>query len=160
MSDIVIRPKTIEDTIWIEHYLDREWGSRMIVTRGLLHDATGIPAFVAEIDGERIGLATYRFEDGQCELLTLNSDREKLGVGTALVKAVRDAAIGKHCARLWLVTTNDNLHALQFYQRRGFKLACLHRNAIHLSRQLKPSIPEVGLNDIPIRDEIELEIML
>ncbi len=160
MSDILIRPKTIEDTIWIEHYLEREWGSRMIVSRGLLHDATGIPAFIAEIDSKRIGLATYRFEDSHCELLTLNSDREKVGVGIALVEAVRAAASRKGCRRLWLVTTNDNLHALQFYQKRGFKLACLHRNAIHLSRKLKPSIPEVGLKGIPIRDEIELEIML
>jgi hypothetical protein len=59
--------------------------------------------------------------------------------------------------RVWLITTNDNLDALRFYQRRGFTLAALHRGAVARSRRLKPTIPEVGAHGIPIRDELELE---
>jgi len=28
--------------------------------------------------------------------------------------------------RVFLITTNDNLHALDFYQRRGFELVAVH----------------------------------
>ena len=62
------------------------------------------------------------------------------------------------CRRLWLVTTNDNVDALRFYQRRGFRLTELQAGAVDVSRAtLKPSIPEVGDHGIPIRDELVLE---
>jgi hypothetical protein len=51
------------------------------------------------------------------------------------------------------------MHALRFYQKQGFMIAALHRNAIAASRRLKPEIPEIGFDGIPIRDEIELEII-
>ena len=73
---------------------------------------------------------------------------------------VRAAAVAAGCRRLWLITTNDNLPALRFYQRRGFVLAALHRDAIAASRRLKPQIPLLGLDNIPIRDELELEMAL
>lgn len=62
--------------------------------------------------------------------------------------------------RLWLITTNDNMEALRFYQKRGFILSALYPNALEESRKLKPEIPEVGLEGIPLRDEIELEFKL
>jgi hypothetical protein len=62
------------------------------------------------------------------------------------------------CARLWVITTNDNVDALRFYQRRGFCLVRVHRGAVDRSRAgLKPEIPAVGAYGIPLRDEIELE---
>jgi hypothetical protein len=59
-----------------------------------------------------------------------------------------------------LITTNDNLHALGFYQKRGFRLVAVHSNALAASRKIKPSIPDFGMHGIPLRDEIELEILL
>jgi hypothetical protein len=60
--------------------------------------------------------------------------------------------------RVWLVTTNDNLDALRFYQRRGFRIAQVRPGAVDETRKtLKPSIAEVGDFGIPIRDEIVLE---
>jgi hypothetical protein len=61
---------------------------------------------------------------------------------------------------LWLITTNDDLRALGFYQKRGMSLVMVYRNAMDLARKLKPQIPLVGLNCIPFRDEIELEMVL
>jgi hypothetical protein len=59
---------------------------------------------------------------------------------------------------MWLVTTNDNLEALRFYQRRGFVLSALRAGAVdEARRELKPMIGRVGNFGIPIRDEIELE---
>ena len=85
---------------------------------------------------------------------------EGIGVGSALVSTLEDAARAAGCRRLWLITTNDNLEALRFYQRRGFVLAALHPGAIEASRRLKPVIPLVGHDGIPIRDELELERLL
>jgi hypothetical protein len=62
--------------------------------------------------------------------------------------------------RLWLVTTNDNTAALRFYQRAGWELVAFHHNALAQSRVLKPSIPQMGLDSIPIRHELELELPL
>jgi ribosomal protein S18 acetylase RimI-like enzyme len=81
-------------------------------------------------------------------------------VGSALIAAVRAAAQAAGCRRLWLVTTNDNTRALRFYQKRGFRLAALYPNAMERYRRLKPQIPELGLDGIPLRDEIELEMTL
>jgi hypothetical protein len=61
---------------------------------------------------------------------------------------------------VWLITSNDNLNALRFYQRRGYRLAAVHRDAIVLARQIKPEIPLVGDFGIPLTDEIELEKLL
>jgi GNAT superfamily N-acetyltransferase len=93
-----------------------------------------------------------------CEIVTLNSLVE--GVGTVLLSAVRTVAMSSKCRRVWLITTNDNLHALRFYQRNGFSLVALHRNALDLSRRLKPEIPLTGQDGIPLRDELELEVLL
>ena len=60
--------------------------------------------------------------------------------------------------RVWLVTTNDNLEALRFYQRRGFRLAQLRCGAVDEARRhLKPAIPASGFFGIPVHDEIVLE---
>jgi ribosomal protein S18 acetylase RimI-like enzyme len=88
----------------------------------------------------------------------MKSLAEGIGVGSALVNAVKTIAASAKCRRLWLVTTNDNTYALRFYQKRGFQIVAAHRNALERSRKLKPEIPLEGVDGIPIRDEIELEI--
>jgi ribosomal protein S18 acetylase RimI-like enzyme len=80
-------------------------------------------------------------------------------VGTALINAVIEAARRQGCTRVWLITTNDNLHALRFYQKRDFVLVAVHANAVARARQIKPEIPLIGRDGIPIRDEIELELL-
>jgi N-acetylglutamate synthase-like GNAT family acetyltransferase len=119
-----------------------------------------LPGFVALYKGEKVGLVTYNILEGSCEIVTLNSTYPSSGVGTALIQAVKDIAIKSECKRLWLITTNDNTHALRFYQKRGFVLVAVHRNALEQSRKLKPEISLIGNDGIPLRDEIELEMIL
>ncbi len=52
------------------------------------------------------------------------------------------------------------MNALRFYQKRGFVLVAIHRDALDISRKLKPEIPLIGNDGIPLRDEIELEMIL
>ncbi|MCP4427991.1 MAG: GNAT family N-acetyltransferase [Chloroflexi bacterium] len=145
---------------WANQFLERHWGTTQVVSRGQLYDAATLPGFVAFHNNEPVGLVTYRLDGDTCELMTINTDVEGRGIGTRLVTAVRESAIAANCRRLWLITTNDNLAALGFYQKRGFRITAVHPNALAVSRRLKPQIPLVGLNGIPLRDEIELAMEL
>ncbi len=157
--ELSVRPLRDDERGWLTERLVELWDSALMVTRGRVHAVAELPGFVCEVDGERVGFATYEVRNGQCELVTLNSLREGLGVGSALLSAIATEAEQRSC-RLWLITTNDNLQALGFYQRRGFQIAAVHVRAVEESRRLKPSIPLVGGNGIAIRDELELELGL
>ena len=136
-----------------------QWGAEVVVAHGTIYEPHKLPGFVVTHAAQEqpIGLITYQLQGHQCEIVTLDSLQERQGIGSALIEAVKDAARQSACERTWLITTNDNLKALRFYQKRGFTLAALHRNAIEQARQLKPQIPVIGEDGIPIRDEIELE---
>ena len=151
-SSITVRELQPDDRAWLAALWRERWGGETVVTRGRVHRVGELPGFVAEIGGERVGAATHRIGGDDCEMVTLDAVRLRMGVGTTLLAAVQAAAGGR---RLWLITTNDNLDALRFYQRRGFVLAAVHPNAIEAGRLLKPQIPLVGNYGIPIRDEIE-----
>ena len=157
---LTVRPLTADDIAWVRELFTERWGGVISVSRGVAHDTTALPGFIAHLDGNRAGVATYRIDGGECELVTLDSVREGAGAGTALVDAVANAARAAGAVRLWLITTNDNLPALRFYQRYGFDLIAVHRDAVARSRALKPSIPEIGLDSIPVRHELELELNL
>jgi len=160
LNQIQIRPVDATDAEWVRQLLAQHWGSAKIVSRGEVHLADRLPGFLALTSGRRVGLVTYRMDDGACEIVTLNSLVEGIGVGTALLSAVRTVAVSSKCRRVWLITTNDNLEALRFYQRKGFSLVALHRNALDVSRKLKPEIPSTGRDGILLRDELELEMLL
>jgi len=136
------------------------WGAEIVVSRGVAYTGADLPGFVAEMDGERVGLLTLNIANDECEIVTLDSLREGIGIGAALIDAARQTALEAGCRRLWLITTNDNLHMIGFSQKRGFRLAAVHCGAIAASRKIKPQIPEIGIGGISIRDEIELEICL
>ncbi|MGB7340803.1 MAG: GNAT family N-acetyltransferase [Phototrophicaceae bacterium] len=179
-----IRPLQREDREWVAHFLDEHWGSTQMVTRGRILYGHLLPGFVAErskppedgeiieeldddateenpiVTMEKVGLLTYNVEDKDCEIVSLNSTVEGIGIGTALVRELIDAAKDAKIHRIWLITTNDNLPALKFFQKRKFEIAAVHRDSIQQARRLKPQIPITGVEGIPIRDEIELELPL
>ncbi|HXH20721.1 MAG TPA: GNAT family N-acetyltransferase [Dehalococcoidia bacterium] len=145
---------------WLTDLLARNHSAR-VVSRGRMYFPAELPGFVARIGGRPIALATYLVEGAECQLVTLHSEVENVGAGSALIAAVRAEAANAGCRRLWLITTNDNTHAIRFYQRRGFRLAHAHVGAIDaVSRPLKPEIPFAGNDGIPIRDEIEMDLLL
>ena len=148
----------VRDREWLADHLDEAWGGPMQARRGEVFDARTLPALVAERDGERVGLLCYQQHgDREWEVAVLNAVPRHTGVGSALVQALVDR-VGAG-ARIWLVTTNDNVDALRFYQRRGFRLRELRPGAVDEARRsLKPEIPPVGHHGIPLRDELELEL--
>jgi N-acetylglutamate synthase-like GNAT family acetyltransferase len=160
MESFKVRPINNKDKEWVTGLLREWWAGPVIVTRGKMHQCDELPGFIVFEEGKPVGLATYEMNGTECEITSMKSLVEGKGVGTALIDAVKDTSIRTGCQRLWLITTNDNTRALRFYQKRGFSLVAIHRNAVEKSRQLKPEIPLTGNDSIPIRDEIELVMML
>jgi GNAT superfamily N-acetyltransferase len=156
-----VRPREAADQAAARAFLARHDSVRVARLGELVHPLDH-PAFVAEAaDGRLLGMLTYVPGRAwqQCEILTLHAGEQWRGAGTALIGAVGQLARRQGCTRLWVITTNDNVDALRFYQRRGFCLVRVHRGAVDRSRAgLKPEIPAVGAYGIPLRDEIELEI--
>jgi ribosomal protein S18 acetylase RimI-like enzyme len=152
--DLIIRPFEDADVAWAEAFLEG-MGGRMQARRGELIDVLGYPGFVADCDGARVGVVTYRQAADESEICVLIVDPQGMGLGTALVEAVRST-----CSRpIRVVTTNDNQRAVGFYQRLGFRLREVRIGAVDdARRRLKPSIPALGAGGIPIRDELELEL--
>jgi ribosomal protein S18 acetylase RimI-like enzyme len=152
----VVRELTEADLPWAEELVAAAFAGRMQARRGELADVLDLPGFVVERDDEPVGLLTYRWHDDGCELASIVVREEQRGAGTELVEELVREVGGR--ARIWLVTSNDNLDALRFYQRRGFRLAELRPGAIDEARRtLKPQISKIGAYGIPIRDELELE---
>jgi GNAT superfamily N-acetyltransferase len=160
MADFSIRPLNTGDKDWVRQFIIEHWGADKVVAHGEIYYPHDLPGFVAISDEKPVGLITYHVETDNCEIVTLDSIQPALGIGTALIEVVKYVTRYFGCRRLWLITTNDNLHALRFYQKRGFVLVAVHRNALDLSRKLKPEIPQLGIDGVPLRDEIELEMML
>ena len=140
---------------WIDH-----WGGEEMIVRGRVYRPEQLDGFVIEDGEEWVALITFACEGDECEVTSLDSLREGLGLGSMLIDKAIEEARRRGCRRLFLITTNDNLYALGFYQKRGFEIVAIYRGAVNESRKRKTSIPHVGMNSIPMRDEIELEIKL
>ena len=161
MSSIEIREATEADRERIERLLRDSWGSTTVVSRGRVYDAARLPALVAIGTDEALhGLVTLCPDGADCELVSLDALTRRGGVGSALIAAAVEWARARGCRRLWLITTNDNLDAIRFYQRRGWRLVAVHPGGADRARELKPSIPEVGEYEIPIHDELEFELLV
>ena len=157
---VTVRPATPDDAEYVRSVLIASWDSTKVVAHGELIDAAECPSLIAEADGIAAGVLTYRIDERGLEVVSIDSQLSNAGVGTALLAAAAEIGRKAGAARLWLITTNDNIAALRFYQRRGLDLVALRRNAMAAARRLKPQIPERGAHGIPIRHELELELPL
>lgn len=151
---------TKTDLPQLRQFWKQNWGDEFVVAHGVVYHPDTLDGFIANEDNEWVGVITYSFCEGDCEIVSIDSVRQGQGIGTKLIRAVIEEARTCRCQRVFLITTNDNLKALSFYQKRGFEMVKINRGAVDESRKIKPSIPWIGMNNIPLHDEIELEIIL
>ena len=155
---MVVRDSKTSDAQFIVESLCRCWGAVIIGSRGKIKDASHFPALIAEDEsGKAQGLLTYEINGDELEVVTLDAFTRHNGIGTMLLDSACQIATTKGLKRVVLSTSNDNVDALRFYQRRGFRITRVLRDTIQELRKHKPSIPLVGEYGIEIRDEIELE---
>lgn len=157
---IEIWTKGDKDLPWVETLLREHLDAHHSMGSDPLPVVARLPGFVAISDEQLVGLITYRFQEKECEIVTLISTRPGRGIGNSLVDEVKKTASVKDCERVWTLVTNDKLRALRFFQRRGFSMVRVYRNAVTESRGLISGIPLSGEHGIPIRDQIELELVL
>lgn len=155
-----VRALRADERGWLAEHLQLAWGSTTIVGRGLARDASQLPAIVCTSGEQLLGLATFEIADGVCELVTIEAFRRREGIGTALLDAVIERARERGASRLLVITTNDNLAAQRFYERRGLSLVAVHAGAVDEARKLKPEIPLHAEDGTPIRDEVEMGLRL
>ncbi|WP_042455476.1 GNAT family N-acetyltransferase [Neobacillus dielmonensis] len=135
----------------------KHWGSPVMVISSGMYQCNELDGFIVVDDcNEFLGLITYLIKNNECEIISLDSIVENMGIGTTLLHQVELTAKSAGCSCLKLVTTNDNLRALEFHQKRGYQLSAIFVNAVETARRIKPEIPFVADNGIPIRDEILL----
>jgi DNA-3-methyladenine glycosylase I len=152
-----LRRLTPDDLPRLRQFWIEQWAGAEMIVHGDVFRPEQLEGFVND---DWTGLVTYLIGPAGCEIISLDSLKEGGGTGSALIDAVAREATRRGCTRLFLSTTNDNLRALGFYQRRGFELVTIRRGAVTEARQRKPGIPLIGDNEIPVRDEIELELRL
>lgn len=156
---VTIRPIEDADRPTVRKIQIEQWGAETAIGHGVVFRPAELDGFLALDGDEVVGMLTYLpYDDGvTVEVVTIDALRPRSGIGTLLIDAVAAEARSRGARRLVLTTTNDNVDALRFYQRRGFALCALRRGQVDVSRQLKPEIPMVGAYGIPLTDELELE---
>ena len=155
-----IRRLTPDDIPRLRQLWKEYWGDEFVVAHGVIYHPDDVNGFIAFDGDEWMGEITYAISGDACEIVSLDSLREGQGIGTKLIQAVVDETRKQNCKRIFVITTNDNLNALGSYQKCGFHLLKINRDAMIETRKLKPAIPLIGANNIPLRDEIELEMIL
>lgn len=169
IDNIKIEPIGDAHRAFVRAEIIRHWCSPLIYSINRPIQADKLPGFVATLagptpDGQSspsiIGHITLDFRGDECEVVTLSAIIEGRGIATALMRAAVDEAVRRGSRRMLLTTSNDNLRALAFYQKRGWRLVAVHRGMIDRYREREKEIPVIGLNGIPLHDEIELELAL
>jgi len=156
----MIRRITKQDIVWIREKFIERWDSDFLVSLGKIHKPEELDGFILLTENDKTGLVTFQLAGKELEITSVDSFDEHKGIGRKLIQTVIDFAKQNNVHRIWLTTTNDNFRAMKFYQKAGLVMVQVHRNAIEKARQIKPSIPRIGQDGIPLRDEIEFEMKL
>lgn len=163
MDDVKEVPFTIEPLVekpCIRDLLARRWGDDLMMF-GRTWKIDEYDALVARDEkGEILGLATHAFQKSTILALTIDNFSEVRGVGKALLNRVAEIGRQRGARVLRVLTTNDNTPALRYFQKRGFRIVALYPGAIMIYRTIARNLPEIGVDGIPVRDAIELEIDL
>lgn len=155
-----IRSATPADNSWLEELMIKDWGGLPLVIRGKKYYPSQLDGIIAENENVIAGFLFYEIRNQDCEIIVFEVFDKFKGTGTILLDKLKDIARHKKCSRIYLMTTNDNLDALRFYQKRNFHICGIHIDSVRISRKIKPTIGMTGDYEIPVRDEIDLEFLI
>jgi ribosomal protein S18 acetylase RimI-like enzyme len=158
LPDWTIVSASAVDERRLRAYLLKAWGDETVAAHGELLRPSEHPGCLALAEGGIVGHAAYRIDGDVGYLVAIDSRLPRLGIGSALLAAAEGETRQAGCRRMTLETTNDNLDALRFYQRRGYRIVAVRPGAVEEARRmLKPTIQGIGSYAIPMRDELCLE---
>src|SRR5215831_17475910 len=155
LPPVLVREATDTDRTAVRQLFEQDFGRTRIVAFGEVMDIDAMPALVAIMHTEPSGALAYRLLGEALHIVALATDPmwQRSGVGGHLLAEAELLARRLNLKRLVVSTTNDNLPALYFYQRRGYRLTDLATNSIiaHTGQEVS------GFAGIPVRDEVRLE---
>ncbi|MCH9644102.1 MAG: GNAT family N-acetyltransferase [Gammaproteobacteria bacterium] len=160
MNKVTLRLTIPDDTKMVSQLMREHWGGEPLVIRSKNYYPSKLEGIIAYSGNEKLGFLFFDIQGKSCEIVVFEVFNKFHGLGTKILDKLKTVAKDKGCNRIYLMTTNDNLDALRFYQRRGFHISDIHLDSMKASRKMKPGIPLIGDHGIPIRDEIDLEIDL
>lgn len=137
------------------------WGSHRMMIGLHTYDCAEIDAMgLFSPDEDTLALASWTTRGDVGLLCALHSLTPGQGAAVQLLDAVKAAAKARGAVKLQAMVTNDNVPAMVFYQKQGFRFSGLYVDAIEVYRSVIPTIIATGHLGIPIRDALELEIAL
>lgn len=157
---IEIVPMGPAQRAWVSGLMAQHFGSDRVMSLGVLHDTQHLPGLVALRDTRPIGFLHFAVTETTCEIVALVSAVPRIGVARTLINELIARCLVQDVRRIILVTTNDNQAAQAFYRACGFRHTQTHVGAVDKARALKPEIPRVGFEGVPISDELEFEKIL
>lgn len=140
----------------VQDFLRERWGGEEMVLSAGTFRYDELDGFVYEENDQLTGIVTYARVDHELMIVSLNSEVPGKGIGERLLKRVEQEAIQDGFAAITVLTTNDNVRSLAFYQKNGFRLTEVIIGAADEARKQKPSIPFTGESGIAVRDEWKL----
>ncbi len=155
LPPVLVREATDADRAAARELFARDFGRTKIVAYGEVMDIDQMPALVAVRYADPSGALAYRLHGDALHIVALATDPmwQRSGVGGHLVAEAELIARRLNLRRLVVSTTNDNLPALYFYQRRGYRMTDFVPSSIimHTGQEV------AGFAGIPVRDEVRLE---
>ena len=152
-GELTLRPMPLEA---VRQAFAEHWGG-LVVTPERTYTADQVEAFEAlDASGESVATVSLHREPGGAEIVTLDALVHGQRYGRRALVLVEEmlAADGRGHTRLF--TTNDNLRAITIYLRTGYRVVAVHLDGMDRVRALKPSVPLIGADGIPLRDMWEL----
>jgi ASC-1-like (ASCH) protein len=156
-KDLYIRKAKKNDEATIKNLKVSHWGGEPLIIHGK-------PYFPSNLDGlficsknEILGFLFYDKQPAYYEIIVFEVFQKFQGLGTFLMNEFMSIVKKEGGKKIEVMTTNDNLDALRFYQRRGFTISRIDINQLETTRALKKSCGRIGDFGIPCRDEIILE---
>jgi GNAT superfamily N-acetyltransferase len=155
LPPVLVREGTDADRRAVRELFQQDFGRTKIVAFGQVMDVDQMPTLVAAMHRDPSGALAYRLLGDALHIVALATDPmwQRSGVGGHLVAEAELLARRLNLSRLVVATTNDNLPAMYFYQRRGYRMTALVPESVIMHTHQE--IP--GFAGIPVRDEIRLE---
>ena len=155
LPPVLVREATAADREKALELFKRDFGPAQLVAYGEAISLDNAAALVADTDNEIAGALAWRPFDGALHILALATDPmwQRAGVGGHLVAEAELLARRQGLPRVIVTIANDNLPALYFYQRQGYRISAILRDSIAAHTRGQQA---VGFAGIPILDEIQL----
>ncbi|RWZ60187.1 GNAT family N-acetyltransferase [Halobacillus fulvus] len=144
----------------LKQFFIQQWHSPVMVVSSGVYNCDQLEGYAwVNPTGNIVGCITFEAAE-RFEVISLDSTIEGQGIGSMLLEKVEETANRQGYSKVQLVTTNDNLKAVSFYQKRGYRIVSILADAVQKARRRKPEIPKIASNGIPILDEWVLEKQL